>query len=259
MGTPHIVGDRVLVQTTTTGTGTYSLGAALDGFLSPAQAGIATGSRVCATVVDSLTAPTQFEVVEGIYTSGSPATLTRARVVRNSAGTTAAINWGSGTRYLFLTPNATRLVLLDTDGMLPSAVMPQALMSQVFSGALQSIPNNTSTNMGWNQMGVNTLGAQPGANPAFALVPPVDGLYRATLCVSFASNTVGQRLAEIIIGGTTRTRVRASAATGDVDLNAVWEGPMTGGQNVQAFVYQNSGGALGAGGTPQSSFTLTKL
>lgn len=124
MGTPVVLGDRVLVATTTTGTGTYSLGSAVTGYLDLATAGVVSGSRVAFVVVDSLTAPTAFEIAEGVYTSGSPGTLTRAQIRRNTTGGTAAVNWGAGTKYLMLAPNAANLPLLDTDGSLnvPGAV-----------------------------------------------------------------------------------------------------------------------------------------
>jgi hypothetical protein len=118
MGTAVILADRVLVATSTTGTGTYAIGTAITGYLSPALAGVASGARVAYLVVDSLTAPTAFEIGEGVYTAGSPATLTRAQVRRNTSGGTSAINWGAGTKYLMLTPNAANLPTLDTDGAL---------------------------------------------------------------------------------------------------------------------------------------------
>ena len=121
MGTPVVLGDRVLVTTTTTGTGTYQLGSAVTGFLTPALAGISTGARMPFVVVDSLTAPTAFEVGEGIYTSGSPATLARTQIRRNTSGGTSAINWGAGTKYILLAPSAANLPAYDTNGLLAAA------------------------------------------------------------------------------------------------------------------------------------------
>ncbi len=66
MGTPVVLADRVLVATTTTGTGTYAIGTAITGYLDPAGAGVTTGARLAYVVVDSLTAPTGFEIGEGI-------------------------------------------------------------------------------------------------------------------------------------------------------------------------------------------------
>lgn len=116
MGTPNVVADRVLVTFTTTGTGTYTFGSAVSGYLTPNAAGIAqTGARVAYVAVDSLTAPTTFEVGEGDYTF-STSTITRTTIHRNSSGGTTAVPWGSGTKYLFLAPSAARLPVLETDG-----------------------------------------------------------------------------------------------------------------------------------------------
>ena len=117
MGTPNEVADRVLVTFTTTGTGTYTFGSAVAGYLTPATAGVANLSRVAYVAVDSLTAPSLFEVGEGVYTL-SGTTITRATIHRNSSGGTTAISWGSGTKYLFLAPSAARLPILETDGRL---------------------------------------------------------------------------------------------------------------------------------------------
>jgi hypothetical protein len=200
----------------------------------------------------------QTEVGIGTTIAGTPNKLARTMVLRNTADTTARLNF-TGTTLIYNSLPAARTPIIGNDGRLLPSVLPQALMSQVFSAPAVSVPHNTSFNMPWNQMGVNTLGGQPGANPAYALVPPTSGLYRATLCITFGNSTAGQRLAEIIVGGTTRARVRSPSATGIVDLVCAWEGPMEAGQNVQAFVYQDSGGPLACGGTTQSSFTLTRL
>lgn len=117
MGTPNVVADRVLVTFTTTGTGTYTFGSAVAGYLTPANAGVVDGSRVAYVAVDSLTAPTLFEVGEGVYTL-SGTTITRATIHRNSSGGTTAVSWGDGTKYLFLAPSAARLPVLETDGRL---------------------------------------------------------------------------------------------------------------------------------------------
>jgi hypothetical protein len=122
VGTPNVVADAVLVQSTTTGTGTYQLGAALDGHFTMVNAGVPSGARVSYVVVDSLITPSLREVVEGVYTAGSPATLTRASIKRSSTG--AAINWPAGTRYIFLAANAGNLALRDTEGFLPGESIP---------------------------------------------------------------------------------------------------------------------------------------
>ena len=121
MGTRTILADAVLVTTQTTGTGTYSLGNALTGHFHPADVPITSGSRISYTVVDSLTAPTMRETGEGVLSSGSPWTLTRATIRRSLNGGVAsgsAINWPVGTRYLYVTPLAANTPQYDTDNSL---------------------------------------------------------------------------------------------------------------------------------------------
>ena len=86
MGVPVNVGDRVLVATATTGTGTYELGAVVGGYLTPALAGVASGSRVAYVVVDSQVSPTIFEIGEGTYTSAAVPTVSRTLIIRNNTG-----------------------------------------------------------------------------------------------------------------------------------------------------------------------------
>ena len=118
MGVPVNVGDRVLVATSTAGTGTYDLGAAVSGYLLPALAGVTSGSRVSYVVVDSLTNPSLFEIGEGTYTSAATPTVSRTLIVRNTTGGTSAVNWSSGTKYLFFAPSASRFVMYDSDGVM---------------------------------------------------------------------------------------------------------------------------------------------
>ena len=116
MGVPVNVGDRVLVATGTAGTGTYDLGAAVSGYLTPALAGVVSGSRVSYVVVDSLLSPSLFEIGEGTYTSAAIPTVSRTLIVRNNTGGTSAVSWSSGTKYLFFAPSASRFVMYDSDG-----------------------------------------------------------------------------------------------------------------------------------------------
>jgi hypothetical protein len=137
MGVQLLTGDRVLQLTTTTGTGTYQLGAAAAAtYRTLAQTGIASGSRVMYVVQDDPLAPTQWEECEGIYTTGSPNTLTRA-TVRGGSNGTSAVNWGAGTKYIYLSAFAKRLLLADNDG-LPMAV-------QAIAGAWPSTNFDPST------------------------------------------------------------------------------------------------------------------
>jgi hypothetical protein len=151
MGTRTILADAVLVTTQTTGTGTYSLGNALTGHFHPADVPITSGSRISYTVVDSLTAPTMRETGEGVLSSGSPWTLTRATIRRSLNGGVAsgsAINWPVGTRYLYVTPLAANTPQYDTDN---------SLRAQNTAKAWASF-NGTALNDSWNIASVTDHG-----------------------------------------------------------------------------------------------------
>ena len=148
MGVPVYVGDRVLVTTSTTGIGTYSIDTtAVGGYLTPANAQVASGSYVAYVVVDSLTNPSTFEIGEGTYTAGSPSTITRASITRNSSGGTSAVDWPYGTKYLFLAPSARRFVMYDSDGAL-FADKGATFSSTIFVGATVTTPGAGNTNTG---------------------------------------------------------------------------------------------------------------
>lgn len=86
--------DRVRQQTTTTGTGTLSLGTVPIGARGFVAAGLA-GKTVRAV----LTAAngTDWQIFDGVVTDGDPDTLTRATTYLNHLGTTANIDLAAGT------------------------------------------------------------------------------------------------------------------------------------------------------------------
>lgn len=181
MGTPNVLADRVLVATSTAGTGTYALGAAVAGYLDPAGAGVPSGSRVPYVVVDSLTSPTRMEVGEGVYTAGAPGTLTRATIRRNTSGGTSAESWPAGTKYLMLAPNAANLPTLETDGTLSAPAL-------TLSSALTVGTGLTLT------AGVAAVPAGTAAAPAVKVGGQQNGLSAATantLAISAGGSSIG--------------------------------------------------------------------
>lgn len=112
----HVLKDRVKTTSTTTGTGTYTLGSAVAGFQAFSVIGDGNTTFYCAT--DG----SDWEVGVGTYTA-SGTTLARTTILASSnAG--AAVNWGAGTRTIFcgfpaqyalalLDPNADRVVFWD--------------------------------------------------------------------------------------------------------------------------------------------------
>ena len=100
-----VLADRVKETTTTTGTGTYTLGGAATGFESFAAVGNGNTTYYCCT--DG----TNFEVGIGTYTA-SGTTLARTTILQSS-NSDSAVNWTSGTRDIFVTQPAEKAVFLN--------------------------------------------------------------------------------------------------------------------------------------------------
>ena len=87
---------RVHQQTTTTGTGTYSLNA-VSSYLRAFNAAYATGANVPYVATDN---NGNYEMGIGTLTTGSPDTIARTNVFLSS-NSNAAVSWSAGTRDIF--------------------------------------------------------------------------------------------------------------------------------------------------------------
>lgn len=135
--------DRVKETTTTTGTGTYSLGGAVTGFRTfVAGAGSTNTATYC--IEDGV----NWEIGEGTITSGTPDTLSRTTIIASSnAG--AAVVWGAGTKNAFLTASANRTVFNDKANTFTQSQTFAAISATTFTGSgsgLTGIPNGGLTN-----------------------------------------------------------------------------------------------------------------
>jgi hypothetical protein len=101
-----IVADRVQETTNTTGTGAYTLGGAVAGFQTFASE-VSNADTVYYSVTDNV----NFEVGLGTYAS-SGGTITRTTVF-TSSNSNNAVNWGVGTKNIFLTYPADKAVIED--------------------------------------------------------------------------------------------------------------------------------------------------
>ena len=103
------ISDRIKETTTTTGTGTYTLGGAVTGFET-----FTVNLSNSDTTYYCCTDNTDFEVGLGTFTS-SGTTLARTTVI-SSSNSNSAVNWGAGTKTVFCTLPATKTVILDASG-----------------------------------------------------------------------------------------------------------------------------------------------
>ena len=102
------IADRVKETTTTTSTGTYALAGAVDGFQSFAAVG--NGNTTYYACTDG----SDYEVGIGSYTA-SGTTLTRVTILESS-NSDAAVNWGAGTKEIFVTVPAEKYLVRDASG-----------------------------------------------------------------------------------------------------------------------------------------------
>ena len=103
-----VVKDRVQVTSTTTGTGTFTLGSAVAGFQS--FSAIGDGN----TTYYAIVLGSEWEVGLGTYTS-SGTTLSRDTILESSNGGTA-VNFSAGTKNVFVTYPAEESVYQDASG-----------------------------------------------------------------------------------------------------------------------------------------------
>jgi hypothetical protein len=139
-----VLKDRVKETCTSPGTGTVTLLGASTGYVSFSVIG--NGNTTYYTIADQT--GNNWEVGIGIYTS-SGTTLTRDTVLSNSLGTTARIDFSSGTQDVFVTYPSGRSVYADgttltatNSSVLPVASGGTGLTSTPANGALD-IGNGT--------------------------------------------------------------------------------------------------------------------
>jgi hypothetical protein len=100
-----VLKDRVKETTTTTGTGTYTLAGAVSGFEAFSEVGNGNTTFYCCT--DG----TDFEIGVGTYTA-SGTTLARTTILQSS-NSDSAVNWTAGTRTVFCTLPAGKIIHTD--------------------------------------------------------------------------------------------------------------------------------------------------
>ena len=105
-----VLKDRLKETTTTTGTGTYTLAGAVTGFEAFSQVGNGNTTYYCCT--DG----TDFEIGIGTYAS-SGTTLARTTILQSS-NSDNAVNWSAGTRTIFCTLPAEKMIFNDANNVI---------------------------------------------------------------------------------------------------------------------------------------------
>tara|TARA_S200002703_G_scaffold145839_1_gene140433 strand:+ start:10 stop:384 length:375 start_codon:yes stop_codon:yes gene_type:complete len=113
--------NRAKMSTSTTGTGTITLGSAESGYQSFAGAGVTDGDTVRYTIEDG----TAFEIGSGVYTATGT---TLSRTVSESSNSGSAISL-SGSATVFVTATARDINIYDVDGGNASSVYDASLQA----------------------------------------------------------------------------------------------------------------------------------
>lgn len=145
-------GNRIKVAVTSTGTGTAQLGSAVTGFLDFSS--LTSGNTVGYAIDDGA----NWEIGTGVYTSGSPSTVTRANIESSTNGGAAISLSGSATMMLSLTaaqftsPSVTAVGVNNTTPMVGGLTF-----GSVVAGSQTDLSHHISL-WGTNQYGFSITG-----------------------------------------------------------------------------------------------------
>lgn len=147
-----VVADRVKVVSSTTGTGTYTLGSASAGFQDFTVIG--DGNTTYYTATDG----TDWEVGIGTYTA-SGTTLSRDAIL-SSSNSDNAVNWGAGDKDVFVTYPSERAVYAVGGGV-------TSLTGAIYVNK-DVVGQNTTLNSGENGLSVGPVTVSGGVTVTVA-------------------------------------------------------------------------------------------
>ena len=194
---PLVLADRVRETTTTTGTGSVTLAGAYTGFQT-FSAGVGNSNSTYYTIANVVSG--EYEVGIGTYTSGGN-TLSRTTVL-TSSNSGSLVNFGSGSKDVFVTQPAARAVYVDGTSVVAanSATVPNSLLanSSLTLGSTALTLGATTTSVAGLTLttaAVNgTLGATtPSTVAATSVTASSDSSFTSTGALQISAGTTGQR------------------------------------------------------------------
>ena len=169
------IADRVRETTTTTGTGTINLSGAVTNFETFA-ANLSNSDTTYYAIVDNTNG--DFEVGLGTFATGSPNTLARTTPI-SSSNSNSAVNFGAGTKDVFITTPASKMAFLNASGSLISSG----------GTSLMEVVNDTTPQLG-GDLDVNSNEIVSTSNGNIALTPNGTGVVRIDGNVDIQSGTI---------------------------------------------------------------------
>jgi len=160
-----VVKDRVRVTSATTGTGTFTLGSAVNSFQDFSVIG--DGNTTYYAIVDS--ASGDWEVGLGTYTA-SGTTLSRDTILESS-NSGSAVNFTSGTKDVFVTYPAEKAVYFDASDAvnIDNIKLDGSTISTIDSGTLQVTPDSSFNSTGQIKLPAGST-AQRSGSPATGMI-----------------------------------------------------------------------------------------
>ena len=211
-----ILSDRVKETTTTTGTGTYTLGGAVVGFESFASIGNSNTTYYCCT--DG----TDFEVGIGTYTS-SGTTLARTTILQSS-NSDSAVNWSAGTKEIFCTLPAEKAVVEDASNNINGT-----FVGDITGNVTGNASGTAATVTGAAQTNITSVGTLTGLTTS--------GTINLSQTSGVAIKTTGN------LSTADLTLLRASASTdGEFGFDIKYVGSRTGNDNSYSLFMHNQTG-----------------
>jgi len=175
-----VIADRVQETTTTTGTGTLTLGGAVAGYQS--FAAIGNGNTTYYAITDG----TNWEVGIGTYTL-SGTTLARTTVLASS-NSGSAVSFGAGTKQVFGTLPAEKAVTIDSLAS-PPAIGGTTPAAGKFSSLITTGNLGVGATPSYGTSGQVLLSAGSGAPPAWVSLPTFNAYCSGGTALSNASYT----------------------------------------------------------------------
>ena len=211
-----ILKDRVKETTTTTGTGTVTLGGAVTGFQSFAVIGDANTTYYTIAAQSG----SEWEVGIGTYTS-SGTTLARTTVLSNSSGTEpSALSFSAGTKDVFVTYPSGKSVNLDASGNATALGTP---VSATLTNATGLPISSGVSGLGSN---VATFLATPSSANLAAAVTDETGTGALVFATSPTLTTPALGTPSALVG-TNITGTASGLTAGNVTTNANLTGDVT--------------------------------
>jgi hypothetical protein len=238
----HVVKDRVMETTSSTGTGTITLGGAATGFQSFSVIG--NGNTTYYTIVGG----TEWEVGIGTYTA-SGTTLSRDTVLESSNGG-SLVNFSAGTKNVFVTYPAEESVDQDTAMTLTNKTI--SADNNTLSGIAASsfVLSNSSGN-------IDGSAAQK-AIPAGVVVGTTDSQTLTNKTISGASNTLSNIGNSSLTNSAITINGTSTSLGGSINVGTVTSVGGTGsygGLSLSGTV--TSSGNITLGGTPTGTWPIS--